>query len=111
MFALTVMIGSLQVRGQDYRSDFLQINEQSNENWALTCSIITFLSSTVVIVLEVFPTILPALNLTPKIVSGVFTFISLALCTANVALISDPANGLAVDINGSVYFGNLYYFS
>ena len=55
--------------------------------------------------------ILPALNLTPKIVCGFFTFISLALCTANVALMSDPANGLAVDINGSVYFGNLYYFS
>ena len=72
---------------------------------------ITFLSSAIVVVIEVFPTILPVLSLTPKVVCGVFTFISLALCTANVALISDPANGLAVDINGSVYFGNLYYFS
>lgn len=44
-------------------------------------------------------------------VEGIVCILLLAFWAATVAVVSDAANGLAVNLDGSVKNGNLYYFS
>jgi len=105
--SIIVLIGTVQARGEDYRSRWVVVNELTNENWALTCSIFSLLISTAMIATDVFQSYVP----NKKWVDGILTFICTVVCSANVSIVSDPSNGIAVDVNGSVFFGNLYYFT
>lgn len=78
-----------------------------DENWALICAIISLNVAMAVLVLDFFELLSHSRD--RKIVEGALTFIATAVCTANVSIVSDPSNGIAVDVNGSVFFGNLYY--
>lgn len=78
-----------------------------NQKFAVICSIISFCVSLCVVAMHFSPGF--AAILVGSKWEGAVSFIMVALWSALVAVISDPNNGLAVDNEGSVVFGNLYY--
>lgn len=80
-----------------------------SQNWAVACSVITFLVTTTVVTMHGW-------NRCSVLIVGTrlegFCIVCLVLFwMAEVAVISDADNGLAVTPTGGVAFGNLYYFS
>lgn len=96
---------------------YIQVNEKDHENgerdaacnWSIACSSITFTITLVVNLMH-----LNALSSTfivgTKIEGGLCVLLVI-FKVALVALVTDSSHGLAVDNVGSVYNGNLYYFS
>lgn len=96
---------------------YIQVNEKDHENgerdaacnWSIACSSITFTITLVVNLMH-----LNALSSTfivgTKIEGGLCVLLVI-FKVALVALVTDSSHGLAVDDVGSVYNGNLYYFS
>eukprot|EP00545_Synedropsis_sp_CCMP1620_P002542 CAMPEP_0119015092 /NCGR_PEP_ID=MMETSP1176-20130426/10554_1 /TAXON_ID=265551 /ORGANISM="Synedropsis recta cf, Strain CCMP1620" /LENGTH=499 /DNA_ID=CAMNT_0006968359 /DNA_START=96 /DNA_END=1595 /DNA_ORIENTATION=- len=78
-----------------------------NQKWAVSCSIVSWLVAMVVVVMHISP-VLSILFVNTKLEGGL-CIIMMALWSALVAVISDSTNGLAVDGEGAVTFGNLYY--
>lgn len=81
----------------------------ANQKWAVACSSITFVVSLVVVLMHLHPVASTLIVATKA--EGVLCVILIAFWSATVAIVSDSENGLAVDGNGAVTFGNLYYFS
>jgi len=81
----------------------------SNQKWALSCSVITFILTMGVVAMHMSP-ITSIFILNTKIEGGLIVML-VAFWSATVAVISDAENGLAVNEDGAVSFGNLYYFS
>ena len=78
-----------------------------NQKFAVICSILSFCVSLCVVSMHFSPVF--AAILVGSRWEGAVSFIMVALWSTLVAVISDPNNGLAVDNEGSVVFGNLYY--
>jgi len=77
--------------------------------YALACSVILFIFSTIVVILHTRPLISSLILGTT--IEGIIVFILMALWSILVAIVSDTRHGLATDANGSISNGNLYYFS
>ena len=69
---------------------------------------LSFILSSIVVILHFFP--VGSVLFVGSKLEGLVAFIMIPLWSALVAVISDAANGLAVDAMGTVSFGNLYYF-
>jgi hypothetical protein len=69
---------------------------------------LSFILSFIVVILHFSP--VGSVLFVGSKLEGLVAFIMIPLWSALVAVISDAANGLAVDAMGTVSFGNLYYF-
>lgn len=78
-----------------------------NQKWAVSCSIISWCVALAVVVMHISP-VFSIFFVNTKLEGGI-CIIMMCLWSALVAVISDSTNGLAVDGEGSVAFGNLYY--
>jgi len=94
----------LQKNAFETSGDVLQ-----NQKWAIACSAITFTITLVVVGLHLHP-IGQAIIVGNKI-EGILILILAAFWTATVSIVSDASHGLAVNEDGVVSNGNLYYFS
>lgn len=81
----------------------------ANQKWSVACSAITFCLTLIVVIAHLSP--LGAVFIVDTKVEGALIIILTAFWAATVAIVSDSANGLAVDSTGRVDNGNLYYFS
>jgi hypothetical protein len=70
-------------------------------------SIASFVVTVVVVMMHISP--VASLFFVNTRIEGIVCFVMIGLWSALVAAISDTNNGLAVDGDGSVTFGNLYY--
>ena len=84
-------------------------NVGHKQRWAVACSSFTFIL-TVIVVLMHSSARLHVLIVGTKL-EGLIIICLLTFWTAIVAVVSDAENGLAVNEEGVVVFGNLYYFS
>lgn len=84
-------------------------NNNSNEDWAVVCSAITFALTLIVVAMQLHP--VGTALITGTKVEGVLILILVAFWAAAVSVISDANNNLAVSADGTVINGNLYYFS
>lgn len=105
VFAVITMVSTLEV--VDYQS---QLGEtMKSQKWALACSIITSVVTFLIVTLQL-NSVTSTLVVGTKI-EGFVILILVAFWSATVAVVSDPHNGLAVNSDNAVVFGNLYYFS
>ncbi|KAI2501743.1 hypothetical protein MHU86_12749 [Fragilaria crotonensis] len=107
---LAFFLFSLIVTGSSIEAtDRIQPTSQgvTNQQWAVICSILSFCVSLGVVAMHFSPVL--AVILTGSRLEGAVCFIMVALWSSLVAVISGSHNGLAVDNEGSVAFGNLYY--
>mmetsp|Transcript_49209 Transcript_49209/g.73174 ORF Transcript_49209/g.73174 Transcript_49209/m.73174 type:complete len:320 (+) Transcript_49209:75-1034(+) len=81
----------------------------ANQKWAITSAVFTFFLTLVVVVMHIFP--VSSIFITGTKLEGALCLILIVLWCTNVAIISDSKNGLAVNEEGAVFNGNLYYFS
>ncbi|KAL7538222.1 hypothetical protein ACHAWF_006024 [Thalassiosira exigua] len=82
---------------------------KTNQNYAVACCAILFLTSMMVVALHTRPA-LSTVVLGTHLEGGIILAL-LALWSALVAVVSDTRHGLATDASGSVSNGNLFYFS
>ena len=82
---------------------------QSNQKYAIACTVILFLLSLAVVFLHTQP-VLSSIIVGTKIEGGII-LILLAFWSALVAVVSDTRHGLATDATGGISNGNLYYFT
>lgn len=94
---------------QQVHTDRLSNAAQTNQMYAVACSVTLFILSTVIVIFHTRP-LLSSLVLGTKI-EGFIIFTLIAMWTALVAIVSDTRHGLATDSSGSISNGNLYYFS
>mmetsp|Transcript_22319 Transcript_22319/g.40533 ORF Transcript_22319/g.40533 Transcript_22319/m.40533 type:complete len:320 (-) Transcript_22319:856-1815(-) len=80
-----------------------------NQKWAVACSAVTFAFTTIMVVLQLHP--ITSLFVVGTRIEGILCILLLAFWAATVAIVSDASHGLAVNENGEVQNGNLYYFS
>lgn len=81
----------------------------SDQKWAVICSSITFSVTLIMVVMQLHP--VASLFVVGTKIEGIVCIILLAFWAATVTVVSDASNGLAVNADGSVGNGNLYYFS
>jgi hypothetical protein len=82
---------------------------QTNQKYAIACSVILFLLSMIVVFLHTKP-VLSSIIVGTKIEGGII-LIMLCFWSALVAVVSDTRHGLATDPTGGISNGNLYYFT
>ena len=82
---------------------------QSNQKYAIACTVIMFLLSLAVVFLHTQP-VLSSIIVGTKIEGGII-LILLSFWSALVAVVSDTRHGLATDATGGISNGNLYYFT
>ncbi len=94
-----------------FQTDRVQVTQKGvrNQKWAVACSIVSFASAILMIVLHVLPTGFG--SVVGSKLECALSVLMLLNCSMLVALVSTVTNGLAVDTDGGVCFGNLYYFS
>lgn len=80
-----------------------------NQKWAVACSAITFAFTTIMVLLQLHP--VSSMFVVGTKIEGIICIILLAFWAATVAIVSDASHGLAVNEDGAVQNGNLYYFS
>mmetsp|Transcript_6168 Transcript_6168/g.9006 ORF Transcript_6168/g.9006 Transcript_6168/m.9006 type:complete len:323 (+) Transcript_6168:58-1026(+) len=81
----------------------------SNQNWALACSSITFIITLGAVAVHLSAKYF-VLFVGTKL-EGFVCLLLIAFWASNVAVVTNPNNGLACEYNGAVSNGNLYYFS
>ena len=83
----------------------------SNAKWAVTCSVITFVVTGVVVVLHLIPAF--ASFIVDTKIEGFLTFMLAVFWGSTVAVVSNASTGLAVnsELDNTIVNGNLYYFS
>lgn len=81
----------------------------ANQTWAVTCSIITFILTLLVVMMHLSP--ISSIYIVGTKIEGVLCVFLFALWVSIVTIVSDSRNGLAVDDQGTVENANLYYFS
>lgn len=86
-------------------------NADSNAKWAVTCSVVTFVVTGLVVLLHLNP-ILSSYIVNTK-VEGFITVLLALFWAATVAVVSNASTGLAVnsELDNTIVNGNLYYFS
>lgn len=105
----TITLGSVVEVVKAQRDDQNEDGGKSAGNWTIACSAITF-SVTLIVVLMHLNSVTSIIFVGTKI-EGVICFILAIFWIATVAVVTDSRHGLAVDDNGAVDNGNLYYFS
>jgi hypothetical protein len=80
-----------------------------NQRWAVTSAVISFAVAILMIVLHILPTGMG--SVVGSKLEGIFSLLMILNSCMLVSLVSTVTNGLAVDTDGGVMFGNLYYFS
>lgn len=83
--------------------------KHSSQNWAVACSAITFCTTLVVVVMHLHSTASAIISGTK--IEGAISLVMVVFWVATVAVVTDSEYGLAVDQEGAVSNGNLYYFS
>eukprot|EP00542_Grammatophora_oceanica_P021899 CAMPEP_0194029638 /NCGR_PEP_ID=MMETSP0009_2-20130614/3314_1 /TAXON_ID=210454 /ORGANISM="Grammatophora oceanica, Strain CCMP 410" /LENGTH=479 /DNA_ID=CAMNT_0038669365 /DNA_START=27 /DNA_END=1466 /DNA_ORIENTATION=+ len=81
----------------------------TNQKWAVACSIVTFFISLIVVIMHMIP--IASIFIVATRVEGILAFAVTCLWATLVASVCDCGNGLAVDTEGAVIFGNLYFYS
>lgn len=81
----------------------------NNQKYAVASTITSLLIIGIVVLMHLSS--VTSLFIVNTKLEGFVCLVLLALHSATVAVISDPGNGLAVDANGAVMNGNLYYFT
>lgn len=94
---------------QKNNSDTTDADAIKNQKWAVACSAITFAFTTVMVLMQLHP--VTSLFVVGTKIEGIVCIILLAFWAATVAIVSDATHGLAVNEDGAVQNGNLYYFS
>jgi len=82
---------------------------KANERWSIACSAITFSISAIVVLMHLNST--TSLFIVGTKVEGFLCLLLATFWIATVSIITDSRYGLAVDSDGAVKNGNLYYFS
>lgn len=90
-------------------TDRLSVAAQINQGYAVSCCVLSFLLSLLVVFLHTRPVLSSVIQGTK--VEGGITFLLLSFWSALVSIVSDTRHGLATDASGSITNGNLYYFS
>jgi len=105
IFSIITMTSAIIIGG----SNGHLTNQTSNfERWAVICPAVNLSLSGLVVLLYLIPP-------TRRIVEGgkiegLLIFLMVGWWAAGVAIITDPKHGVAVDQNGNVSNGNVYYF-
>jgi len=100
-----IVMGSC-MEASEYSADKTVV---ANQKWALSCSVITFILTMGICAMHMSP--ITSIFIINTKVEGGLIFVLVAFWSATVAIVSDAENGLAVNEDGAVSFGNLYYFS
>ena len=105
LFSLIVANASIEA------SDRVHSSSQGivNQKWAVIGSVISLGVAVGVVLMHISPAM--TIFLVSTKLEGVICIIMMALWSSLVAVISDSSSGLAVDGEGSVAYGNLYYCS
>jgi len=109
IFSTITMGSAVEEKNQDRAAGELDSRGLTNQKWAIACSAVTF-SLTLLMVLGHLFSMGAAIVVGTKI-EGALCIILTAFWGATVAIVSDSSNFLAVDSEGRVFNGNLYYFS
>ena len=104
VFSTITMVSAVGVKKTRDESD-------SNAKWAVTCSVITFVATGVVVILHLIPAL--ASFIVDTKFEGFLTLMLAVFWGATVAVVSNASTGLAVDseLDNTIVNGNLYYFS
>ena len=104
VFSTITMISAVGVKKAREDTD-------SNAKWAVTCSVITFVVTGVVVVLHLIPAF--ASFIVDTKIEGFLTFMLAVFWGSTVAVVSNASTGLAVnsELDNTIVNGNLYYFS
>ena len=94
---------------QKNKSDTSDADALKNQKWAVACSACTFAFTSIMVLLQLHP--VTSLFVVGTRIEGILCIILLAFWAATVAIVSDASHGLAVNQDGAVQNGNLYYFS
>lgn len=81
----------------------------SSERWSVACSAITFSITAIVVMMHMNP--VSSLLIVGTKVEGALCVMLTAFWIATVSVVTDSRRGLAVDKDGAVDNGNVYYFS
>jgi len=105
----TITLGSVVEVVKDNRNDTQISYSKSSERWSIACSAITFIITFIVVVMH--STAVSSLLIVGTKLEGVLVLILFGFWIASVCIITDARYGLAVNLDGGVKNGNLYYFS
>lgn len=105
-FILSISIGQVDVNAVQNIDD---IHGKKDKAWGLAISIISLL--TVLFVLGAHLSPLLRSKIIDHKAEGIIIGILLCMSIAIVAIVSGPERGLAVDKDGAVFIGNMYYFA
>lgn len=104
----TITLGSvIEVVRKNNEYDYNN-RSKSAERWAIACSSITFIITTVVFVMHLHP--VSSLLIVNTHIEGALCLLLVGFWIGAVSVITDATKGLAVDQEGNVSNGNLYYF-
>ena len=81
-----------------------------DKGWGLAFTILSLIATSFIIYIHHFSPSLKSIIIDQK-PEGIIIFVLLAFSTALVGIVSGPDRGLAVDKNGAVFVGNMYYSS
>lgn len=82
---------------------------EKDRKWARSCSALTFIGASLVLLLLLSPVYSMIVNGTK--LEGFLIFLFCIMWSSVVSLCTNPSTGLAIDEGGSILYGNLYYFS
>jgi len=82
---------------------------ESSETWGIALPAVTLALSSIAVLMYLFP--LTRFWIENRKIEGLLIITMSFVWAAAVAIISDPKDGLAVDSNGAVTNGNVYYFA
>jgi len=102
---IVILISSIEDRGIDTFTS----RQKQNKTSILVLSITSFVVALGVVLVHLHP--FSASLLVGQKAEGIIILFLLAFCSAIVAASSSATNGTSTDSDGSVVFGNLYYFS
>lgn len=108
IFSTITMASAVEEKNQDQGGE-LDSRGLANQKWAIACSAITFSLTLLMVLGHLFS--MGAVIVVGTKIEGALCIILTAFWAATVAIVSDSSNFLAVDADGQVSNGNLYYFS
>jgi len=81
----------------------------ADRKWAVACSTITFIVTSIVLLLLLSPVF--SLFMAGTKLEGCIIFFAAICWSSVVSVATTPVTGLAIDESGAISYGNLYYFS
>jgi len=102
---IVILVSSIE----DRSIDTFTSGQKRNKTSILVLSVTSFVVALGAVLVHLHP--LSASLLVGQKTEGIIIFFLLAFCSAIVAASSSATNGTSTDSDGSVVFGNLYYFS